>query len=170
VLDVSLKQGTSPLSICHFSAPTFLRFLCYYRAEYCLLSMHVSHLSIVAFTASQAVAVTLWATSYGDSGLGYGGVTSLNLDQSATGAYTLTATAFLNGTSSCGDQSSWLTKDSYNDVIYCVDEAWGLANGSITSFKPSANGSLVLFDKETTLASPVATVVYNGGAALVAAH
>jgi len=158
------------LSICHFSAPTFLRFLRYCCAEYCLLSMHVSHLSLLAFTASQAAAVTLWATSYGDSGLGYGGVTSLNLDQSATGAYTLTATAFLNGTSSCGDQSSWLTKDSSNDVIYCVDEAWGLANGSITSFKPSTNGSLVLFDKETTLASPVATVVYNGGAALVAAH
>lgn len=58
----------------------------------------------------------------------------------------------------------------YNDVVYCVDEAWGLANGTITSFKPTANGSLALFYTERTLASPVATVVYNGGAALVAAH
>jgi len=132
--------------------------------------MHFSRLSLAALAASQASAVTLWATSYGDAGLGYGGVTTLKLDQSPTGAYTLLPTSFLNGTSSCGDQSSWLTKDSYNDVIYCVDEAWGLANGSITSFKPSTNGSLTLFDKEMTLGSPVATVVYNGGAALVAAH
>jgi hypothetical protein len=86
------------------------------------------------------------------------------------GGYTLTQTAFLNGSTSCGVDASWLTKDSYNDVVYCVDEAWGLPNGSITSFKPSANGSLSLFDTESTLASPVATIVYNGGAALVAAH
>jgi hypothetical protein len=126
--------------------------------------MHFSRVTVSGLLATQAAAVNLWATSYS------GGVTSLRLDQAPMGGYTLAQTAFLNGSASCGVGASWLTKDSYNDVVYCVDEAWGLPNGSITSFKPSANGSLSLFDTESTLASPVATIVYNGGAALVAAH
>ena len=126
--------------------------------------MHFSRVSLSGLLVSQAAAVNLWATSYG------GGVTSLRLDNATMGGYTLTQTAFLNGTVSCGVDSSWLTKDPYNDVVYCVDEAWGLTNGSITSFKPSANGSLSLFDTQSTLASPVCTIVYNDGKALVAAH
>lgn len=132
--------------------------------------MHFSRLSLAGLAASQAAAVTLWATSYGGAGLGDGGVTTLKLDKADAGGYSLKQTAFLPGATSCGAQSSWLTKDAWNDVIYCVDEAWGLPNGTITSFKPSANGSLALFDTQKTLGSPVATVVYNDGKALVAAH
>ena len=126
--------------------------------------MHFSRITLASLAASQAAAVTLWATAYN------GGVYSLNLDQEDQGGYTLTGAAIPGGSTACGVDASWLTKDKYNDVVYCVDEAWGLANGTINSFKPTANGSLALFDKESTLASPVATVVYNGGAALVAAH
>jgi hypothetical protein len=127
------------------------------------LNMHFSRLTLAGLAGSQAAAVTLWATAYN------GGVFSLNLAQNK-GGYTLTEAAIPGGSTACGIDASWLTKDKYNDVVYCVDEAWGLANGTITSFKPTANGSLALFDTESTLASPVATVVYNGGAALVAAH
>jgi 6-phosphogluconolactonase (cycloisomerase 2 family) len=132
--------------------------------------MHFSRLSLASLAASEAAAVSLWAASYGGAGLGDGGVASLKLDKADMGGYTLKQTSFLNGSTSCGAQSSWLTKDAWNNVIYCVDEAWGLANGSVTSFHSSANGSLALFDKVTTIGSPVSTVVYNGGAALAAAH
>jgi hypothetical protein len=62
--------------------------------------------------ATSAVAVNLYVSSY--SGI----VTSLQLSPSAQGpgirGYVLTNTASNNGS---GPQPSWLTKDSYNDVI-----------------------------------------------------
>lgn len=62
--------------------------------------------------AISAVAVNLYVSSY--SGI----LTSLQLTPSAQGSgadgYILTATASNNGS---GPQPSWLTKDSYNDVI-----------------------------------------------------
>lgn len=125
--------------------------------------MHFSRLSLAGLALSQAAAVTLWASAYNS------GVFSLTLEQ-VEGGYTLTGEPIPGGSTACGIYVSWLTKDQYDNVVYCVDEAWGLANGTITSFKPTSNGSLALFDTERTLASPVATVVYNGGAALVAAH
>jgi hypothetical protein len=125
--------------------------------------MHFSRQALAGLALSQVAAVTLWATTYN------GGVFPLNLEQ-GKGEYTLTGEPIPGGSMACGVDASWLTKDQYNDVVYCVDEAWGLANGTITSFKPTSNGSLALFDREVMLGSPVATGVYNGGTALVAAH
>ncbi len=126
--------------------------------------MRFSSISLSALAVSQVAAVNLWATSYG------GGITSLKLRQGATGEYALNTTAFLNGTTSCGPQASWLTKYSMKNVVYCVDEAWGQPNGSITSFNVSQDGTLGLFDTQVTLGSPVSTVVYNDGKALAVAH
>ncbi len=129
--------------------------------------MRFQYASIGALVPSSAVAVKLWASSYG------GGLAALELGPSSltTGAsLTLSTTAFLNGTGTCGPEASWLTKDSYNNVVYCVDEAWGNPNGSITSFKSSDNRNVTLFDTQVTLASPVSSVVYNGGKALAVAH
>jgi Lactonase, 7-bladed beta-propeller len=171
VLDIKIKTWYIPVvDLSFLRTPTFLRFLCHSDAEHCLPSMHFSRLSLASFAATQVAAVTLWASSYGGAGLGDGGVTTLKLDKADMGGYTLKKTSFLNGTTSCGAQSSWLTKDAWNNVIYCVDEAWGQANGSMTSFHTSPDGSLTLFDKQLTLGSPVSTVLYNGGAALAAAH
>lgn len=126
--------------------------------------MRFSKLSLSTLAVPQAAAVNLWATSYG------GGVATLNLWQGGPGQYALNVTAFLNGTTSCGPEASWLTKYSAKNVVYCVDEAWGQPNGSVTSFNISKDGTLALFDTQVTLGSPVSTVVYNDGKALAVAH
>ncbi|PMD35842.1 3-carboxymuconate cyclase-like protein-like protein [Hyaloscypha variabilis F] len=115
--------------------------------------------------ATSAVAVNLYVSSY--SGI----VTSLQLAPSAQGpgigGYVLTTTASNNGS---GPQPSWLTKDSYNDVIYCVDEAFSTPNGTVTAYTTSKSGPLTLIDSQPTVIGPVSTVVYNDGKALAAAH
>ena len=129
--------------------------------------MLFSRLSISALAVSQASAVTLWATSY------FGGLFSLELGKTAAGGYSLAQTSYQNGTGTdatgCGPDASWLTVNAKKDVVYCVDEAWGMANGTIYAYN-NMNGTLKLFNTTTTLQSPVSTVIYNGGKALAAAH
>jgi hypothetical protein len=88
-----------------------LRSFTYSSLQNPLAGMRFQHVSAGGL-ATSAVAVNLFVSSY--SGI----VTSLQLAPSAQGpgigGYVLTTTASNNGS---GPQPSWLTKDSYNDVI-----------------------------------------------------
>jgi hypothetical protein len=116
--------------------------------------------NILAGFTSSVAATNLYVSSYG------GNITSLRLSASPHGGYTLETTALNDGSA---PSPSWLTKDEYNDVIYCVDEALSGGNGSIASYKPSTDGTLTIIDRHATLNGPVSTVVYNEGKALAAA-
>ncbi len=118
------------------------------------------HLLTLSGLVTSAVATQLYVSSYA------GTVTSVTLNKGAN-AYSISAGAVNTG---CGAQASWLTKDSYNSVIYCVDEAFSTPNGSVSSFKTSASGVLTQIDKHDTFVGPVSTVVFNGGKSLAAAH
>ncbi|KAE8447697.1 hypothetical protein EG329_010504 [Mollisiaceae sp. DMI_Dod_QoI] len=122
--------------------------------------MRLSQLSLGGFVSS-ALATNLWISSYA------GNITSVQFTQSPSGAYSLKAVSTNDG---CAPQASWLTKDEYNDAVYCVEEGFAGPNGTISSYKTSASGELTLIDKHSTIDGPVATVIYNGGKALVNAH
>jgi Lactonase, 7-bladed beta-propeller len=111
--------------------------------------------------ATSAVATNLWVSSY------TGDITSLHLSPLPKGGYSLIEVAINNGSA---PQPSWLTKDECNGVIYCLNEAFSGPNGTIASYKASANGVLTQVDIHNTIIGPVSSVVYNGGKALAVAH
>ncbi len=84
-----------------------------------------------------------------------GTVTTLNL----TGSSLTTVTS----STQCGANPSWLATDSAKRVLYCLDEGWGQANGSLTSFKIAADGSVAPITKVKTLGGPVSSVFYGTG-------
>ena len=110
---------------------------------------------------TSAVATNLWVSSY------VGEIASLQLSYLPKGGYSLTEVAVNDGSA---PQPSWLTKNEYNDVVYCVNEDFGGPNGTIASYKPSGNGVLTQIDIHKTIIGPVSSVVYNNGTALAAAH
>ncbi|KAK0715709.1 Lactonase, 7-bladed beta-propeller-domain-containing protein [Lasiosphaeris hirsuta] len=88
-----------------------------------------------------------------------GTITTLNLTLPySTEPATLTN---LSATTACGEKPSWLTL--VDDVLYCVDEAWGKDNGTLASFKVAPEGTLTLLNKVDTIGGPVSTVVYGDG-------
>jgi 6-phosphogluconolactonase (cycloisomerase 2 family) len=110
---------------------------------------------------TSAVATNLYVSSYS------GTITSLQLTPSPDGSYSLRQVAVNNGSE---PNPSWLTKDHYNDVIYCVDEGLTIPNGSLSSYRTSRSGVLTQIDRHTVISGPVSSVVYNGGKALAVAH
>lgn len=63
----------------------------------------------------------------------------------------------------CGPQATWLTLDSRNSVLYCLDESWEPINGTLTSYKIAADGSLTHLDSILTVDSPVSATIYGEG-------
>ena len=110
---------------------------------------------------TSVAAVNLYVSSYA------GTITSLQLTQDTKGSYSLSQVA-VNEDSA--PNPSWLTKDEYNDVIYCVDEGLTVPNGSLASYKTSPSGELTKIDRHTVISGPVSSVVYNGGKGLALAH
>jgi 6-phosphogluconolactonase (cycloisomerase 2 family) len=110
---------------------------------------------------TSAAAVNLYVSSYA------GTITSLQLSHSSHGSYSLTQVAVNEGSA---PNPSWLTKDEYNDVVYCVDEGLTVPNGSLASYKTSPSGQLTKIDRHTVISGPVSSVVYNGGRGLAVPH
>jgi hypothetical protein len=110
---------------------------------------------------TSAVATNLYVSSY------IGTITSLQLVQSRNGSYTLSQVAINNGSE---PNPAWLTKDEYNDVVYCVDEGLSVVNGSLASYKTSPSGVLTQIDRHSVINGPVSSIVYNGGKGLAVAH
>lgn len=110
---------------------------------------------------TSAVATNLYVSSYS------GTITSLELTSSPNGTYSLRQVAVNDGSE---PNPSWLTKDKYNDVIYCVDEGLSVPNGSLASYSTSPSGKLTQIDRHTVISGPVSSVVYNCGKGLALAH
>jgi len=110
---------------------------------------------------TSAAAVNLYVSSYA------GTITSLRLTQASNGSYSLSQVAVNEGSA---PNPSWLTKDEYNDVVYCVDEGLSVPNGTLASYKTSTSGDLTQIDHHSVISGPVSSVVYNGGKGLAVAH
>lgn len=123
--------------------------------------MHLSHLLPIGSLVSAGLATNLYVSSYA------GTITSLQLNRERDGSYSLLAVDVNYGSA---PNASWLTKDEYNDVVYCVDEGLDVTNGSLASYKTSKSGKLTQIDRHTVISGPVHSVVYNDGKALAVAH
>jgi len=96
-----------------------------------------------------------------------GTISTLQLSQNVNGSYSLSTIAVNTGSP---PNPSWLTKDEYNDVVYCVDEGLSVPDGSIVSYSTSSTGRLTQIDRHHTPNGHVRSNVYNGGKGLAVAH
>lgn len=105
----------------------------------------LAHLTLLAASCN---AVTLFAA---DSG---GNVTSLSLTIGNGRNSSLIAS---HKTTECKTNPSWLTLDSTNRILYCLDRATNsVANGSLNSFSIGNTGDLVHIDRTSVASSGVA--------------
>ena len=111
--------------------------------------------SLVTWSHSRRSPLTtlLYVSSYA------GTITTLNLTQSPDGT-TLTLVATSDG---CSPNPSWLTLDSTNARLYCLDEGLDTLNGTLSSFEIQRSGALARLDKVETINGPVSAVVYGDG-------
>jgi hypothetical protein len=123
------------------------------------LKMRLQHFTIGSLVTS-SLAVNLYVSSYA------GTITTLQLSRDEYG-YSLETLAVNSGSA---PQPSWLEKNKYNGIIYCVNEDWNRKNGTIASYRASASGALTQIDIHDTIGGPVSEVVYNGGKGLAVAH
>ena len=129
----------------------------------CWFKMHLSFLLPLTSLVTSGLATNLYVSSYAAT------ITSLQLNRERDGSFTLKEVAVNTGSQ---PNPSWLTKDEYNDVVYCVDEelASPALNGSLASYATSQAGMLTQIDRHSVIHGPVSSVVYNGGKALALAH
>lgn len=64
----------------------------------------------------------------------------------------------------CSNNASWLTWDSRDRILYCLDEGLDVPDGSLHSFKVSDSGQLSLIAEQTTISGPVSGVLYGSEA------
>jgi hypothetical protein len=122
--------------------------------------MHLFHYLPLGLVTSGAT-INLYVSSY------VGTITSLQLSQHRNGSYSLNTVAVNHGSE---PSPSWLTKDEFNDFIYCVDEGLSVPNGSLASYKTSKEGKLTQIDRHSVIKGPVSSIVFNAGKALAVAH
>jgi hypothetical protein len=157
-----------PISNYLGSLPSFLRSFGYsilapVSNACCWLKMHLSHLLPFGSLVTSALATNLYVSSYA------GTITSLNLNRERDGSFFVQQVYVNTGSQ---PNPSWLTKDEYNDVVYCVDEQLlgPPLNGSLASYSTSKSGQLTQIDRHSVINGPVSSVVYNSGKALALAH
>ncbi|KAL7937996.1 Lactonase, 7-bladed beta-propeller domain-containing protein [Trichoderma chlorosporum] len=72
---------------------------------------------------------------------------------------------------SCSDNPSWLTLDSADSILYCIDEGLNTPDGALTAFKTSPGGTLQQLGQVSTPNGPVNGVVFgNNRHGLALAH
>ncbi|CAG7971669.1 unnamed protein product [Penicillium salamii] len=108
-------------------------------------------LLLLATLGGQSAAQTLYTASYA------GSVYSLGLGK-ANGTLALSTQS---QSTECGASPSWLMLDGANEILYCLNEAIGASNGSITSFNTHGNGSLDVIHNLTVPAGPVMSAMYS---------
>ncbi len=114
---------------------------------------------------SVSSATLLYVTSYS------GTLTTLNLTTSATSNGTHSTLEQVTVSNGCSGNTSWLTLDSANGILYCLDEGFDKPNGTLVSFKTSKNGTLTQLSKVPTIGGPVSAVIYgNNGSGLAVAE
>lgn len=102
--------------------------------------------------AGSTSATLLYVTSYA------GTVTTLDLVEGAT-----TTLETVASTTACGANPSWLALDYSKSFIYCLNEAWGLPTGTVTSFYTYANGTLEPLATADVIAGPVSIAEFGVG-------
>ncbi|VUC25327.1 unnamed protein product [Clonostachys rosea] len=107
--------------------------------------MHSKSFMLSQLLLGQAYATYLYTASYA------GVVSTLRWTESGL------ETVF--STTECGGSASWLTLAG--DLLYCTDEAWSTPEGSVSTFKTLADGSLELLGKSSTRQGAVSAVVYG---------
>ncbi|KAF1983870.1 putative isomerase YbhE [Aulographum hederae CBS 113979] len=109
---------------------------------------------IVAALAATGSATRLYVSSYD------GNITSLDLGAGNSLSITSKST-------DCGYSPSWLTMDSMNGILYCMDEGNASpANsplGSVNVLKTDETGILKSMGKTDTIVGPVSAATYGGG-------
>lgn len=102
---------------------------------------------------------TLWVTTY-PIGDGAGELLTLKLEGPKLSSVATSDT--------CGPFPSWLTQ--VDDVLYCVNEAWGGQNGDLAALQIGADSSFTVLSSGKTVGGPVSTIVYgNEGRGLAVA-
>ncbi|KAK4080306.1 hypothetical protein Trihar35433_1411 [Trichoderma harzianum] len=72
---------------------------------------------------------------------------------------------------SCSDNPSWLTLDSPDSILYCINEGLNTPNGALTAFKTTPGGTLQQLGQVSTANGPVSGVVFgNNRHGLALAH
>lgn len=97
-----------------------------------------------------ASAQIIFATSYNNNAL-----TTLNLNVTGRSLTKVGAER-----KDCGSEPTWLTLDTTNNILYCLNEGWGGA-ASITSYKAGPGGSLETLDVQPVLKSPVSATLFG---------
>ncbi|CAK7245641.1 MAG: hypothetical protein STHCBS139747_007225 [Sporothrix thermara] len=130
-----------------------------------MLSLTRAGTAVLALGLVQPIAAVLvYVTSYS------GTLTSLNLTLSGDAATNSTSCGprasiqRLAVNSGCAPSPSWLTLDRPNGILYCLDESLGNANGSLSSYKTSGNGTLTQLKRIDTPAGPVYATMYGAEA------
>lgn len=113
--------------------------------------MKIVSLVVATLLVGQSAAQSLYAASYA------GFVYSLSLGK-ANGTLGLDTRS---QSRECGISPSWLMLDGAHNILYCLNEAIGASNGSITSFNTHGNGSLDAVDTLTVPAGPVMSAMYS---------
>jgi 6-phosphogluconolactonase (cycloisomerase 2 family) len=125
--------------------------------------MRTSHSIAVALSAGVRLAAAapvcggagasdlLWVTTYPSAEGSTGKLLTLKLDQAKLESAAESDT--------CGPYPSWLTQ--VDDVLYCVNEAWGADNGDLASLKVNDDLSFTKLSGGQTVGGPVSTIVYG---------
>lgn len=129
-----------------------------WKQTYTYFIMHFSPRNLLV---NGTITANLFVSSY------VGTISTLQLSRTSEGVYSLNAIAVNNDTL---DNPSWLHKDPHNGVLYCLNEGLSVPNGSISSYKVAADGTLSLLGNGPTISGPVSSILFNGGKALAAAH
>ncbi|KAH8879671.1 putative isomerase YbhE [Thozetella sp. PMI_491] len=61
----------------------------------------------------------------------------------------------------CAGNSTWLTLDKLNGILYCLEEGLDRPNGTLSSFKTSGDGILIQLGRTPTIGGPVSSVIYG---------
>ena len=107
---------------------------------------------VIAFVgAVSAGPVNLFAASYA------GNISTLSFGETPGGNYSLTNLF----SSPAPVNTSWLTLDKQHGILYSVDEALNLPNGSVSSFSVDPDGSLKPLNRVTSITGDVSSVIYG---------
>lgn len=108
--------------------------------------MHSKPLLLLGLAPANALGAILYATHY------TGTLSVLSLSDSSL--------TVVSSEKNCGAAPSWVTFDSANQVLYCVDEL--NAGGSVNAFDAAADGGLTAIASAKLLGNPVHSSLYGG--------
>ncbi|KAF2105117.1 3-carboxymuconate cyclase-like protein-like protein [Rhizodiscina lignyota] len=127
---------------------------------------------LVAGFLSSALILPAIAAVFPSGGPGYwgkghghmGGKTNLYVSSYVGTVTTLSLSGTnLDITSSvpCAQNASWLTFDSQDRILYCLDEGLVVPNGTVHSYSVAKDGKLTPIEEKTTISGPVNGVLYD---------